>query len=219
MYPVSNLYRKTPVSPREYMSSAPVKRTYPTKKDMSLAVNDETLEKMRQLGYKDAKSGKQLCGSEYFSLLNQCREKIAPDRSRIYAEAESKMRNVSRQLQRETGTGIPIFDYIFKAQKKDKEYRILETSGVLSGGSFRGRCGSTGWINIYAYDENGECIGFHSSDSTRSGWRAIQTEAEKACIHALSAAYAEGTNAYYAEEKAEGQALREKILSQMDFYA
>ena len=219
LYPVSNSYRKTLVSPREYMESPPVRRTASSKKDMSLAVNDETLEKMRQLGYKDAKSGKQLCGSEYLSLLNHCREKIAPDRRGIDAEAESKMRRISRQLQRETGNSIPIFDYIFKAKRKDKEYRILETSGLSGCGSFRGRCGSTGWINIYAYDENGECIGFHSSDSMRSGGRAIQTEAEKACIHALSAAYAEGTNAYYAEKKAEEQALRKQILSQTDFYA
>ena len=217
MYSVSNKSALYPTFGK--IPHPKVNKSAVSKKDLSLAVNDETLEKMRQLGYKDAKSGKQLCGSEYFALLNQCREKIAPDRSRIYAEAESKMRSVCKQLQRETGTGFLIFDYIFKAQKKDKEYRILETSGVLSGGSFRGRCGSTGWINIYAYDENGECIGFHSSDSTPSGWRAIQTEAEKACIHALSAAYAEGTNAYYAEKKAEEQALREKILSQMDFYA
>ena len=218
MYSVSNksaLYPTFGKIPHPNVNKSAV-----SKKDLSLAVNDETLEKMRQLGYKDAKSGKQLCGSEYFSLLNQCREKIAPDRSRIYAEAESKMRSISRKLQSETGNVLPIFDYIFKAEKKDKEYRILDTSGsVNGGGSFVGRCASTGWINIYAYDENGEIIGFHDSDGTKSGWKTIYTKAEDACIEALSAAYAEGTKAYYAEEKAEGQALREKILSSMDFYA
>lgn len=218
MYSVSNKIASYPTFGK--IPAPKVNKSAVSKKDLSLAVNDETLEKMRQMGYKDAKSGKQLCGSEYFSLLNQCREKIAPDRSRIYAEAESKMRKVSRQLQRETGSVFPIFDYIFKAQKKDKEYRILDTSGsVNGGGSFVGRCASTGWINIHAYDENGEHIGFHYSDGAKTYWHTIYTEAEHECIHALSAAYAEGTKAYYAEEKAEEQALREKILSSMDYYA
>ena len=197
-----------------------VNKSAVSKKDLSLAVNDETLEKMRQMGYNNAKSGN-LCGSEYFSYLNQCREKVAPDRSKICAEAESKMRRACRQLQRKTDKDS-ILDYLLEWLSKDrkKEYCILDTSGSLNaGGSFVGRCGSTGWLNINAYDENGECIGFYSSDSTPSGWRAIQTEAEKECIHSLSAAYAEGTKAYYAEKKAEEQTLREKILSQMDFYA
>ena len=218
MYPVS---QKSVSYPTFGKIPAPkVNKSAVLKKDLSPAVNDETLEKMRQLGYKDAKSGKQLCGSEYFSLLNQCREKIAPDRSRIYAEAESRMRSICRKLQSETGNVLPIFDYIFKAGKKDKEYRLLDTSGsVNGGGSFVGRCASTGWINIHAYDENGEHIGFHSSDGTKTYWRTIYTEAEHECIHALSAAYAEGTKAYYAEKKAEEQALRDKILSSMDYYA
>ena len=196
-----------------------VNKSAVSKKDLSLAVNDETLEKMRQMGYNNAKSGN-LCGSEYFSYLNQCREKVAPDRSKICAEAESKMRSACRQLQRKTDKDS-ILDYLLEWLSKDrkKEYRILDTSGSLNaGGSFVGRCGSTGWLNINAYDENGECIGVYCSNM-EAGWRIQYTKAEETCLSALRAAYGEGMRAYYAEEKAGEQALREKILSSMDYYA
>ena len=196
-----------------------VNKSTSSKKDLSSAVNEETLEKMRQMGYKDAKSDK-LCGSEYFSYLNQCREKIAPDRSRICAEAESKMRSACRQLQRKTDKDS-ILDYLLERLSKDrkKEYRILDTKGSLNaGGSFVGRCGSTGWLNITAYDENGECIGVYCSNM-EAGWRIQYTEAEEQCLSALRAAYGEGMRAYYAEAKAEEQAIRDKILSSTDYYA
>lgn len=170
------------------------------------------------MGYKDAKNDK-LCGSEYFSYLNQCREKIAPDRSRIYAEAESKMRSACRQLQKKTDKDS-ILDYLLEWLSKDrKEYRILDTNGSLNaGGSFVGRCGSTGWLNINAYDENGECIGVYCSNM-EAGWRIKYTEAEETCLSALRAAYGEGMRAYFAEAKAEEQALRDKILSSVNYYA
>ena len=217
MYPISNTNHIQTATMWENMS-APVKSASSSKKDLSLAVNDETLEKMWQIGYNDGVNGT-TCGSEYFSFLNECREKVAPDRSAIFAEAERKMRSACRQLQSETDAPSSIFDYILEAEKGGgREYRILETSGTLSGGSFRGRCGSTGWLNINAYDENGESVGVYYT-SMNACWRIKYTAVEEQCLSALRDAYSAGRREYFTQTKAEKEALREKIISEMDYYA
>ena len=217
MYPISNTNRIQTATMWENMS-APVKKVSSSKKDLSLAVNDETLKKMWQIGYNEAAKGK-TCDAEYSSFMNECREKVAPDRKAIFAEAERKMRSACRQLQRETNVYSSIFDYILEAEKGEgKEYRILETSGTLSGGSFRGRCGSTGWLNINAYDENGESVGVYYT-SMNACWRIKYTAIEEQCRLALNDAYNAGSREYYNQAKTEKETIREKILSTMDYYA
>lgn len=147
------------------------------KKDVSEVLSDENIEKMRQIAYNDAIKGKR--SSEAAIFMNQCREKVAPDRKMIFANAEKGM---SAEI------------YKFKTPENIWIY-LLETDGHFDGGSFKGNYTRTGnHTFIDAFDENGEKVGIYDSNY---GWRTNHTSAEKQVMSTLAGVYNETFNSVY----------------------
>ena len=147
------------------------------KKDVSEVLNDKNIEKMRQLAYNDAIKGKR--GSEAMIFRNQCREKVAPDRKMIFANAEKGMTAEIDKLR--TPENIWIY--------------LLEPEGHFDGGSFKGNYTRTdNHTFIEAFDENGEKVGTYDSNY---GWSTNHTSAERQVMSTLASVYNETFNSVY----------------------
>ncbi len=146
------------------------KKTANFKKDISEAVNDKSLEKMREIAYRDAQKG--VCGSsEYISYLHECREKVAPNRTKIFAQAESKIKEIEKNPERDK----TLWDY------------LLEHLGEPDDDcSVKAKHHADGWVNMTAYDENGETIGKYDPNN---GWITTWNSTEETSMKLLSAEY------------------------------
>lgn len=147
------------------------------KKDVSEVLTEENIEKMRQIAYNDAVKGKR--SHEATIFRNQCREKVAPDRKMIFANAEKGM---SAEIDKfKDPTNIWLY--------------LLEADGHFDGGSFKGNYTRTGSHTfIDAFDENGEKVGIYDSNY---GWRTNHTFAEKQVMATLAGVYNETFNSVY----------------------
>ena len=165
-----NLYFNTNKIGYSQNSKIPDKKSV-KKKDVSEVLNDENIEKMRQIAYDDAIKGKQSHKATMFT--NQCREKVAPDRKKIFINAEKGMSGE-----------------IDKFRKPENIWLyLLETDGHFDGGSFKGNyTRADNHTFIDAFDENGERVGIYDSNY---GWRVKQTSAEKQVMAELSMVYNE----------------------------
>ena len=149
------------------------------KKDISEGLNEKSIKKMEQLAYSDAVKGKR--GHEAAIFMNQCREKVAPDREKIFVNAQKGM---SAEIER------------FKDPENIWVY-LLDVDKKIDGGSYKGNYTRTGnHTFIEAFDENGERIGIYSSNY---GWRINHTSAEKQVMSALANVYNETFNKVYRE--------------------
>lgn len=147
------------------------------KKHIGDVLNDDNIEKMRKIAYNDAIKGKR--SSEAAIFMNQCREKVAPNREIIFANAEKGM---SVEIDKfKNPTNIWVY--------------LLETDGHFDGGSFKGNYTRTGnHTFIEAFDESGERVGIYSSTY---GWRIKQTSTEKKVMATLAGVYNETFNSVY----------------------
>lgn len=145
------------------------------KKDVSEVLNDDNIEKMRQIAYNDAIKGKQ--GNEATIFTNQCREKVAPDRKKIFVNAEKGM---SAEIDKYKEMNIWLY--------------LLEADGHFDGGSFSGVQDKSGHIFMRAYDENGEEVGIYDS---KYGWTTTWTSAEREVMATLAGVYNETFNSVY----------------------
>ena len=144
-----------------------------SKKDINAAVNDETLKKMREIAYKDAKNDIR-GSSEYVEFLHKCREKVAPDRSKSFELAEQKMEQSFQMMNKSQRTGT-IWDY------------LLYVNGELEdGNSINGQLSPDGSQFIEVKDENGELIGHYSSST---GWNSVWNSTERQCLDMLCTEY------------------------------
>lgn len=144
------------------------------KKDISDAVNEKSIEKVKQLATQDAIRGKR--GMEATFYVNECREKVAPDRKKIFRETEAKM---SRAVEKYKMPDRPhdVWEYLLDIVDKTEE------------GSFKGEYSTVdGHTFIRAYDENGEEIGTYDS---KWGWSVRYTNLENQTMEILSRIYNE----------------------------
>ena len=142
------------------------------KKDISDAVNEKSIEKVKQLATQDAIRGKR--GIEATFYVNECREKVAPDRKKIFRETEAKM---SRSVEKYKKPDRPhdVWEYLLDIVDKTEE------------GSFKGEYSTVdGHTFIRAYDENGEEIGTYDS---KWGWDITYTKLENQAMAALNKIY------------------------------
>lgn len=143
------------------------------KKDIKSAVNDETLKKMREIAYKDAKNNIR-GSSEYVEFLHKCREKVAPDRKKSFDLAEQKMEQSFQMMNKSQRTGT-IWDY------------LLYINGELDdGNSVNGQLSPDGSKFIEVKDANGELIGHYSSST---GWNSVWNSTERQCLDMLCTEY------------------------------
>ncbi|MDE7288713.1 MAG: hypothetical protein K2N71_04300 [Oscillospiraceae bacterium] len=149
------------------------------KKDISEGLNEKSIKKMEQLAYSDAIKGKR--SHEAAIFMNQCREKVAPDREKIFVNAQKGM---SAEIERfKDPTNIWVY--------------LLDVDEKFDGGSYKGNYTRTGnHIFIDAYDESGEKVGIYDSNY---GWRIKHTSAEKQVMAALANVYNETFNKVYKE--------------------
>ena len=141
------------------------------KQSVDEVVTDESLNKIRQIAYRDAQRGKR-CSAEYVTYLHECREKVAPDRMKIFAEAESK---INKEFEKNPERSKTLWDY------------LLEHLGEPNDDcTVKGKYNADGWVNMTAYDENGEVIGTYDS---RTGWTAEWSSAENSCMNLMCAEY------------------------------
>ena len=86
---VNNVLYNSGVKPAGKKSSSKERMT------VDEVLNVKTINKMKQLATEDAIKGKR--GHKMIMFTQECREKVAPDRKKIFAEAEA---NASRNVQK-----------------------------------------------------------------------------------------------------------------------
>ena len=145
------------------------------KKDISEVLNDENIEKIRQLAYRDAINGER--SKESTSFLHKCRQEVAPDRKKIFVNAEKGM---SAEIDKYKEMNIWLY--------------LLEADGHFDGGSFSGVRDKSGHVFMRAYDENGEEVGIYDS---KYGWTTTWTSAENQVWEELVDVYNTTYNSVY----------------------
>lgn len=200
-----------------------VSRAGSGKKDLSKAVNDDTMEKIRQMAQKHAEAG-EINSKERNAFIRECCSYVAPDRQKIFSEAAKQMEKAAKNSNFHFKSDAPygdgsIFDYIRMVEDAEKAngYYKITAEGRLDGGFFKGEC-SRGNIFMKMYDEKGEHIGTYSGNS---GWEVCLTKLEEQCDSILSKAYSE---AYFARRKqidAAEQSRRQALADKygLDVYA
>ena len=163
---VNNALYHSGVKPTSKKSSSKERMT------VDEVLTPKTINKMKQLATKDAIKGKR--GHKMIMFTQECREKVAPDRKKIFAEAEA---NASRNIQK------------VKSEKHHElwEY-LLELTDRIDDGSVNGQYCSDGHVFMEVYDEKGEMCGRFGS---QSGWQIVHTPTEEAVMNVLGAVYNE----------------------------
>lgn len=113
-----------------------------------------------------------------------CREKIAPDRSKLFAQAKQKADQASAEIKRTNRTGT-IWDYF-----------LVMNGDLDNSGSYYAEVSPSGSQYIEVYDENGEKVGIYDSFN---GFKVKNTERENACISILGKEYRKAYNEYRKE--------------------
>ena len=149
------------------------------KKDISEGLNEKSIKKMEQLAYRDAVNGKQ--SHEATVFMHQCREKVAPDREKIFVNAQKGM---SAKIER------------FKDPDNIWVY-LLDIDEKIDGGSYKGNYTRTDdHTFIEAFDESGEKVGIYDS---HYGWRTTWNSSERQVMAALANVYNETFREVYKE--------------------
>ena len=130
----------------------------------------KTIIKMKQLAAEDAVKGKR--GHAATKFKHQIREMVAPDRKKLFAEAEA---NASRNVQK------------VKNERPHElwEY-LLELTDRLDDCSVKGQYGSDGHVFMGVFDEKRNLCGRFSSNS---GWHIIHTPDEETVMNVLGKVY------------------------------
>ena len=144
------------------------------KKDISDAVNEKSIEKVKQLATQDAIRGKR--GKEASIYINECREKVAPDRKKIFSEIQAKA-STSIKKYKKPERPHDVWEYLLDIADKTDEYSFKGHHSTANGHTF-----------IRAFDENGENIGVYDSNN---GWTVRYTSLEKQTMETLSRIYNE----------------------------
>ena len=136
-------------------------------------LNEKNINKMKQFAIRDGIKGER--SQEKIIFLHQCREKVAPDRKKLYAEAEAK-----------ASTNV-------KKVKNDRPHEaweyILDIVDKLDEGSVKGQYSSSDdYVSLDVFDENGELCGRFDSNS---GWHIKYTSAEQTVMNVLTSVYHE----------------------------
>ena len=163
---VNNALYHSGVKPTSKKSSSKERMT------VDEVLTPKNINKMKQLATEDALKGKR--GHKMIMFTQECREKVAPDRKKIFAEAEA---NASRNIQK------------VKSEKHHElwEY-LLELTDRIDDGSVNGQYCSDGHVFMEVYDEKGEMCGRFGS---QSGWQIVHTPTEEAVMNVLGAVYNE----------------------------
>lgn len=144
------------------------------KKDISYAVNEKSIEKVKQLATQDAIRGKR--GMEATFYINECREKVAPDRKKIFSEIQAKA-STSIKKYKKPERPHDVWEYLLDIVDKTEEYSFKGHHSTANGHTF-----------IRAFDENGENIGVYDSNSS---WSVRYTNLENQTMEILSRIYNE----------------------------
>ena len=130
----------------------------------------KNINKMKQFAAQDAIKGERGYAATIFK--HQIREQVAPDRKKIFAEAEA---NVPRNVQK------------VKSERPHElwEY-LLEITDKLDECSVKGQYGSDGHVFMEVLDEKGDLCGVFSSNS---GWHIVHTPAEETVMNFLGKVY------------------------------
>ena len=155
------------------VKSTSKKSSSKTRMDVDEVLTAENINKMKQLAYRDGVRGER--SQEKIMFLHQCREKVAPDRKKLYAEAEAKasgnVKNVRYERPHE------LWEY------------LLEIVDKLDEGSVKGQYSSSDdYVFMEVFDEKGELCGRYDSNT---GWHIQYTSAEKTVMNVLTSVYHE----------------------------
>ena len=193
---VNNALYHSGVKPTSKKSSSKERMT------VDEVLTPKNINKMKQLATEDALKGKR--GHKMIMFTQECREKVAPDRKKIFAEAEA---NASRNIQK------------VKSEKHHElwEY-LLELTDRIDDGSVNGQYCSDGHVFMEVYDEKGEMCGRFGS---QSGWQIVHTPTEEAVMNVLGAVYNETFISVYnsVHGKSKNAAAYAESNSQLDVKA
>ena len=167
--------------------------------DVDEVLTVKTINKMKQLATEDAIKGERGHAATIFK--HQIREKVAPDRKKIFAEAEV---NASRNVQKvKNERSHELWEY------------LLELTDKLDECSVKGQYGSDGHVFMEVLDEKGALCGRYSSNS---GWHIIHTPDEEAVMNVLGSVYNNTFLAVYraVHGKSRNAAANAELNSQLD---
>ena len=155
------------------VKSTSKKSSSKTRMSVDDVLNGKNINKMKQLAIRDGIKGER--SQEKIMFLHQCREKVAPDRKKLLAEAKAKASMNTQKLKYERPHEA--WEYLFEIVDK------------LDEGSVKGKYSSSDdYVFLEIFDENGELCGRFSSNT---GWHTEYTSAEETVMNVLSSVYHE----------------------------
>lgn len=151
------------------VSSTGKKASSKGKKSIEEVLDVKTIEKMRQFAAKDAVKGERGHAATIFK--HHIREKVAPDRKKIFAEAEA---NAPREVRKTKGERPhELWEYLLGiVDKLDEDLAEFQ--------------GSDESVYLEAFDEKGNLCGRYSSNS---GWHIVHTPDEEKIMNILGKIY------------------------------
>ena len=155
------------------VKSTSKKSSSKTRMNVDDVLNEKNINKMKQLAIRDGIKGER--SQEKIMFMHQCREKVAPDRKKLLAEAKAKASMNTQKLKYERPHEA--WEYLFEIVDK------------LDEGSVKGKYSSSDdYVFLEIFDENGELCGRFSSNT---GWHTEYTSAEETVMNVLSSVYHE----------------------------
>ncbi|MCH5349327.1 MAG: hypothetical protein J1E40_08385 [Oscillospiraceae bacterium] len=154
------------------VKSTSKKSSSKTRMDVDEVLTVENINKMKQLAYRDGVRGER--SQEKIMFMHQCRKKVAPDRKKLFAEAEAKASSNVKKLR-------------YERPHEDWEY-LLGIVDKLDEGSVKGQYWSDGYACMDVFDEKGELCGRFAS---QGGWHIEYTSAEQTVMNVLTSVYHE----------------------------
>lgn len=168
------------------VKSTSKKSSSKTRMSVDEVLNEKNINKMKQLAIRDGIKGER--SQEKIMFLHQCREKVAPDRKRLFTEAEAKASMNVKKVKNDRPHEA--WEYLFDIVDK------------LDEGSVKGQYSSyDDYVFLEIFDENGELCGRFSSNT---GWHTEYTSAEETVMNVLTSVYHETFLETYREYHGKG---------------